>query len=193
VLPGSYATGTAGYFLGHQLGGTFTTATSSIFNAAALANAPTGGGGGGVVTGYAIGQDPASYVLSTPANKLATDASGRIDVGKILGGASLGIAGTVAIDWSEIVNKTASVDLPNTTISPTQTTAVDFSHPLGAPRDLTSIPDNQLTATDALHCAISKAAGKETVVDTTYTVMTPAGTTVRIFTLDQNPNPGSRT
>ncbi|MDQ3832235.1 MAG: hypothetical protein M3315_01100 [Actinomycetota bacterium] len=33
------------------------------------------------VGGYASGQDPATQVLSTPANKLATDATGRVTVG----------------------------------------------------------------------------------------------------------------
>jgi len=33
------------------------------------------------VGGYASGQNPANYVLLTPANKLATDASGRVTVG----------------------------------------------------------------------------------------------------------------
>ena len=33
------------------------------------------------VGGYASGQNPAEYVLATPANKLATDASGRVTVG----------------------------------------------------------------------------------------------------------------
>lgn len=42
----------------------------------ALAMAPTGGGGSVTVAGYAAGQDPASYILATPANKLATDATG---------------------------------------------------------------------------------------------------------------------
>lgn len=41
------ASGTPGFILVHQLGGAFTSATSSIFTAAALANAPAGGGGGG--------------------------------------------------------------------------------------------------------------------------------------------------
>lgn len=33
------------------------------------------------VGGYASGQNPANYILLTPANKLATDASGRVTVG----------------------------------------------------------------------------------------------------------------
>lgn len=44
--PGSYAQGTFGYLIGHQLAGTFTTSTSSAFSQAALANAPGGAGSG---------------------------------------------------------------------------------------------------------------------------------------------------
>lgn len=33
------------------------------------------------VGGYAVGEDPANYVLSNPSNKLLTDASGRVTVG----------------------------------------------------------------------------------------------------------------
>jgi hypothetical protein len=62
------------------------------------------------------------------------------------------------------------------------------------PRNLGSVADGSLTVGDALVCAIAAAAGKETVGGTTYTVMTPStGTVIRTFTLDQNPNPSSRT
>jgi hypothetical protein len=192
---GNYAVpGSLGRIVNVQLGGAFTTTASSIYTSAALANAPTGGGGGGgVVTGYATGQDPGSYVLSTPANKLKTDPQGRVDIGEVLGTPPPSVAGYMAIDWSAITNKTASVSLPNTTISPAQVASMDFTALLNAPRDLTSIPDNQLTVNDALHCAIGKESGKQTVDNLVYTVMTPAGTVLRIFTLDQNPNPSSRT
>jgi hypothetical protein len=187
--------GSLGRIINVQLGGAFTTSASSIYTSAALANAPTGGGGGGgIVTGYATGQDPATYILNTPANKLKTDAAGRVDLGEVLGAPTLGGAGTVAVDWAQTTNRTSSVDLPNTTISPTQqvTLTLDFSALLDPPRDLTLIPDNQLTVNDAFHCAIAKAAGKELVVDLNYTIMTSAGTLIRAFVLDQNPNPGSR-
>ncbi len=48
---------------------------------------------------------------------LAVDASGRVDVGKILGAASAGTAGYVGIDWSAIHAPTTVVALTNTTIS----------------------------------------------------------------------------
>ncbi len=37
------------------------------------------------VGGYAAGQDPATYILATPAQKLVTTAAGRVDVGLWLG------------------------------------------------------------------------------------------------------------
>lgn len=63
-----------------------------------------------------------------------------------------------------------------------------------APRNLGSIADAALTTGDLLVAAGSGAAGKETVVGTAYTVMTPStGTTVRVFTLDSSTSPASRT
>lgn len=47
---------------------------------------------------------------------LAVDASGRIDVGKILGTASAGAAGYVGLDWGHITGATTVVDFTNTTI-----------------------------------------------------------------------------
>jgi hypothetical protein len=62
--------GSIGYIIGHQLGGAFTTTSSSVLTSAALANAPAGGSGGGSVTvaGYATGQDPATLVLDGVAS-----------------------------------------------------------------------------------------------------------------------------
>jgi|SRR5579859_4771348 len=42
------------------------------------------------VVNYASGQDPGSLVLITPANKLLTDASGRVDVSALAGSATAG-------------------------------------------------------------------------------------------------------
>lgn len=54
---------------------------------------------------------------------LSVDASGRIDVGKILGTASAGQAGYVGLDWGVMVNKTTTNALTNTTISTSQVVA----------------------------------------------------------------------
>jgi hypothetical protein len=63
-LPGSYGAGSAGYIVG-----TYINATISSRNS-----------GNVTVGGYATNQDPAAYVLATPANKLATDSSGYVRV-----------------------------------------------------------------------------------------------------------------
>ena len=55
------------------------------------------------VGGYASGQDPGTYILVTPANKLYTDSSNRVDLGKILGTASAGTAGKVALDLTQSI------------------------------------------------------------------------------------------
>lgn len=57
-------------------------------------------------------------------NLQSIDASGRVDLGKILGTASQGAAGSVGIDWSKIANATSTVNLSSTTVS-TITTAPD--------------------------------------------------------------------
>ena len=61
---------------------------------------------------------------------LAVDASGRIDVGKILGTASAGAAGYVGVDWSKLTNATATVGLTNTTVAvvTTTTTATNLTN-----------------------------------------------------------------
>lgn len=52
----------------------------------------------------------------SPANAPSVDSSGRVDVGKILGVVSKGAAGSVSVDWSNIVNPTATVGLSGTTV-----------------------------------------------------------------------------
>jgi hypothetical protein len=56
-----------GKILVTQLGGAFTSTSSSIFTTGALANGP-GGGGNVTVGGYAAGQDPATLVLDVVAS-----------------------------------------------------------------------------------------------------------------------------
>lgn len=71
--------------------------------------------------------------------------------------------------------------------------SIDKTQTLSAPRNVSAVADTALTLNDAMHCAIAGAAGRETVVSTTYTVMTAAGTTLRVFTLDSGSAPTSRT
>jgi hypothetical protein len=57
----------------------------------------------------------------THFSSLAIDASGRIDVGQILGVASAGAAGYVGLDWGQVTNRASANILSNTTISTGQT------------------------------------------------------------------------
>ncbi len=70
--------------------------------------------GAGVTVGAYVGNATAA---------LGVDASGRVDVGKILGTASQGAAGYVGFDWSKINAPTTTVNLSGTTISTSQAVA----------------------------------------------------------------------
>lgn len=67
-------------------------------------------------TGYSITQ-----AFPTNFSSLSIDGSGRIDLGKILGTASAGLAGSVSIDWAQVKNPTTALSLSGTTISTAQT------------------------------------------------------------------------
>ena len=64
---------------------------------------------------------------------------------------------------------------------------------VGAPRSLDGLADAALTVKDALVAALSAAAGTRTISGTTWTVNTPAGTTIRTRTLDDPDHPTSAT
>ncbi len=59
----------------------------------------------------------------TNFSTLSIDANGRVDIGKILGNASAGVAGYVGLDWSHINAPTTTQGLTNTTISSSQVVA----------------------------------------------------------------------
>lgn len=63
-LPGSYTSGTAGYIVGHNVDATVSSRTT----------------GNVTVGGYALAQDPASYILVTAANKIATSSSNAVNL-----------------------------------------------------------------------------------------------------------------
>ncbi len=151
-----------------QLGGAFTTSSSSIYSTASLANAPTGSGGGGAT--------PAAIATAVWTDLLASsDFASAASVGALIK------ANTVA----SVAGAVGSVTAPVT---------FNLLAPLLAARALDGVPDTALTLNDGFHCAIAAAAGKESVVGTTYTIHTPAtGTTLRTFELDDPAAPTSRT
>jgi hypothetical protein len=68
------------------------------------------------VGGYAVSQDPATYILSTPANKLVTDSSGRITVGTYASGQDPGtyVLATPSIKLTTITGGYVQVDMAQT-------------------------------------------------------------------------------
>jgi hypothetical protein len=63
----------------------------------ASVTAPVSVAGNVNIGGYATGQDPASLLLTTPANKLATDGNGRVSAGTVLDKAGYSVAGGVTV------------------------------------------------------------------------------------------------
>jgi hypothetical protein len=77
--------------------------------------------------------------------------------------------------------------------SVTAPVTVNFAQTGLTPRDLGAVADAALTFGDALVAGIVGAAGKESIVGTTYTVKTPStGTAIRAFALDSAITPTSR-
>lgn len=77
--------------------------------------------------------------------------------------------------------------------SVTAPVAIDQTVILSAPRDLGAVDDGSITVADGLWCAVAGAAGKWSIVGTTYLIRTPStGTTIRSFVLDSASAPTSR-
>ena len=72
------------------------------------------------------------------------------------------------------------------------TTRISLAQVLNAPRDVSSVADNALTVNDAFHAAIVEMAGQEVIAGTVDTKKTPAGTVVRVFTLNSATTPTQR-
>jgi hypothetical protein len=130
-LPGSYGPGSAGAILGQNLDAKISTRSTYAGGAVASVTSPVTVGtnndkaayslaqafpanfaslaiaSGAVTVGaYVQGQDPASLVLSTPANKLTTDGSGWVSAGTVAdkAGYSLSPSGLDAITVENGVN-----------------------------------------------------------------------------------------
>jgi hypothetical protein len=168
ALPGSYTSGQAGNIVGNNLNAAITSRLAS---------------GNVTVGAYAAGQDPATLVLDVaqsghntagtigakigtaggytfPANfaTFSIDASGRIDVGKVLGTASAGAAGYVGIDWAHVNAPTTAVGLSGTTISTTQAVASvagAVTLTSGERTTLAGVVMNQCSIADAVATAAS--------------------------------------
>lgn len=64
----------------------------------------------------AISSRMATFTLPANFSSFSIDATGRVDIGKILGTASAGQAGAVAPDWAQVKNPNTVLDLTQTTI-----------------------------------------------------------------------------
>jgi len=126
-----------------------------------------------------------AYVGNATA-ALAVDASGRVDLGKVLGTASAGQAGYVGVDWGHVYAPTTAVGLSGTTISTSQHVIVDS----GTVTTLTNLPvvtTDWLTAAGVKADAVTKIQAGLSTLDGTgvQSAMTAQGyTTTRAGYLD---------
>jgi hypothetical protein len=168
----TYATpATVGYVIGHSLGNT----------GASLAGNVT-------VGAYAGGEDPATLLLASPANKLATDSTGRVILQPTQTGVTIPTVTTVTNEIT--ASAIASVILSN----PSHPLVTDNSG--NAQISLTqAIPTTNTPQTtgDSLNAARAQGFGKWQLVGTTLTLFGPDGSTaVRTFTLDSATAPTQR-
>lgn len=149
------------------------------------------------VVNYVSGQDPASLVLNAQQSSylLAGSIGASISnldatVSSRLASASYTAAPTVAaIDTQLSGTHGAGSWL-------TAAAGLSLGQVLSAPRDVSAIPDNQLTVNDGLWAAIGGGVGKGSVdpVGLRYKVFTPAtGTLLRNFAIDNATAPLNRT
>lgn len=88
TIPGGYATGDK---LHLYIAATMSTvATKGVISLGILGPTPS------KVNSYATGQDPATLVLATPGNKLATDSSGYVTALSVAGNVNINLAQAVA-------------------------------------------------------------------------------------------------
>lgn len=158
------------------------------------------------VGGYATGQDPASYILATPAQKIDTDASGRVNIGKWLGSVvnSL-ISGRVPANAQVVGDKTgytASTVEDKTGYSLSTSQTFNTTGSVGSVDDPVTVDLEQaisLTPTvgtvgEALAAARAQGFGKWAISGTSFLVYGHDGTTVVMeFTLNSATTPTSRT
>ena len=120
------------------------------------------GGGADVLVGaYGTALDPASMILATPGNKLATTTQGGVTLATPLP--------TFPANFPSLV-----IDaLGNVSAVPSSTA------PLPAPRDITAIADSSLTPADAAWAALSIIGGEDASSGSSVIYATPGGVRLR--------------
>ncbi len=127
VAPGS----SGGHMISGANAGTTTFGALTVTGATTLTGAVSATNVSNSIVGITVStnSDKTGYSLTqtfpTNFSSFAIDASGRIDIGKILGTASAGTAGYMGLDWGHITAATTTVALTGTTISTTQKVDVD--------------------------------------------------------------------
>jgi hypothetical protein len=113
--------------------------------------------------------------LGVPANYAATiDSSGRMDLGKILGTASAGVAGYVGPDWSHVNAPTTTVALTGTTVGTVTSVTGNVAGSVG------SVASGGITAASIAADAITAAKIADGAIDTATFA---SGTTIPRCTL----------
>lgn len=174
------ASGSPGKILVAQLGGAFTTTSSSIFSTASLVNAPSSGSAPTVsqiataVWTDALGSDfltTGSIGRSLFTSGVVPGAAGGILIAGVNASATINITGSLS---GSVGSVTSPVTIDGTQVMPTTGNSVN-------------------SVADCLNAARAQGFGKWTIVGLTLTLFAPDGVTaVRTFTIDSADAPTSR-
>lgn len=127
-------------------------------------------------TFYSAGSDFRAVITAGTVNAISV-------VGVVVGGFSLANRSSL---------RPATADRP-LVVSAAGLASIDQAQTGWVPRSLDAVADNALTTADLLVSAGSAGTGRVAQTGTALAVKTPAGTTVRTFTLDSSTSPSSRT
>ena len=150
--------------------------------------------GGVTVAGYATSQDPATYVLSTPANKLNSDAAGKVLLQPTQTGVTIPTVTTVSSAVTLPVGTGAGqINLSSGSVA-VGSNSDKTGYSLLLSQAIPTTGNTPHTVADCLNAARADGFGKWTLSGTALTLFAADGTTaVRTFTLDSATSPSSRT
>jgi len=173
--------GSPGYVVVEQLGGALV-GSPGVYTAASLVNAPTGGGGGGVVTGYAAGQDPGTLVWDA----LTIDHTVIGSMAALLEDIALAVA-AVELSTDRLPLHPASTEEVLSRAQPGDQMTVALAQVVPL-----SNPPNSVG--DCLNAARAQGFGRWQILEDRLRLYGPDGLTlVREFILDDPVRPTSRT
>jgi hypothetical protein len=186
-------TGSVGSVTGTVIANTTQLAGQTVTAAAGVAFPSSVMASGNVnVGGYVAGQDPASLVLATAGNKLATDSGGKV----ILQPTQTGVTIPTVTNVTNAVALPVGTGAGQITLSGGAVTVGTNNDKTGYSLNLSqAIPTSNTAQTlgDALNAARAQGFGKWVLSGTTLTLYAADGTTsVRTFTLDSATAPTQR-